>query len=297
MLPNYLTESHLSSLIQTALDEDVGSGDVTTLATVPPDRMATAQIVAKEAGVAAGLAVAERVFAAVEAEAEVLWAVDDGAPVEARETLGTVHGPAQGLLTAERLALNWMQRMSGIATATRRMVEAARPHTPDILDTRKTVPGLRRLDKWAVKLGGGRNHRIGLFDLILIKDNHIDAAGGVDPALDAAVAYRDSYAPDLEIEIETRTLDEVRAACAHDAVDIILLDNMATMADDGSVDVSRLREAVDIVGDRCRTEASGTITLDTIPAIAATGVDALSSGALTHSVTALDLSMTLDLDA
>ena len=297
MLPNYLTESHLSSLIQTALDEDVGSGDVTTLATVPPDRMATAQIVAKEAGVAAGLAVAERVFAAVEAEAEVLWAVDDGAPVEARETLGTVHGPAQGLLTAERLALNWMQRMSGIATATRRMVEAARPHTPDILDTRKTVPGLRRLDKWAVKLGGGRNHRIGLFDLILIKDNHIDAAGGVDPALDAAVAYRDSYAPDLEIEIETRTLDEVRTACAHDAVDIILLDNMATMADDGSVDVSRLREAVDIVGDRCRTEASGTITLDTIPAIAATGVDALSSGALTHSVTALDLSMTLDLDA
>ena len=297
MLPEYLTESHLSSLIQTAIEEDVGSGDVTTLATVPPDRTAAAQIVAKEPGVAAGLAVAERIFAAVEAETNVTWAVDDGASVEAAEPLGTVHGPAQGLLTAERLALNVMQRMSGIATATCRMVEAARPHNPDILDTRKTAPGLRRLDKWAVKLGGGSNHRIGLFDLILIKDNHIDAAGGVDAALDAAAAYRDQYAPNLDIEIETRTLDEVRAACTHDAVDIILLDNMVTMTDDGTADVSMLRNAVKIVGDRCRTEASGTITLATVPAIAATGVDALSSGALTHSVTALDLSMTLDLDA
>jgi nicotinate-nucleotide pyrophosphorylase (carboxylating) len=294
MLPGYLSDEHLTAIIVQALDEDVGSGDVTTLATVQAGQRASASIVAKEAGVVAGMAAAERVFAAVDEAIDATWAIDDGARVEAGQTVGTVQGPARGMLTAERPALNLMQRMSGIATATRRMVEAVQPHDPDVLDTRKTAPGLRRLDKWAVRLGGGTNHRIGLFDLILIKDNHIAAAGGIRDALDAAAEYRASEAPNLQIEIETRTLEEVRAACRHDATDVLLLDNMVE-AGDGRVDTSMLREAVEIVretaGDRIRTEASGNVTLRTAPAIAETGVDALSSGALTHSVTALDLSM------
>ena len=294
-LPNYLSADRLDTILQAALDEDVGSGDVTTQATVPPERRALGTITAKESGIVAGLNAAARVFCLADATAEGTWTVADGAPVDAGDEVGTIRGPARALLTAERLALNVMQRMSGIATATRRMVDAVQPHDPDILDTRKTAPGLRRLDKWAVRLGGGTNHRLGLYDLILIKDNHIAAAGSVHDALDAAVRYRDAHDPSLEIEIETRTLDEVRAACAHGAPDVLLLDNMATRRADGSVDTTRLDAALDVIAGRHRTEASGTVTLDTVAAIAATGVDAISSGALTHSVTALDLSMSMTL--
>lgn len=302
--PPYLSRDDIDQLIQRALEEDVGPGDVTTEATVPEGQAATATIRAKAPGVVAGLEVAERVFTAVDADIRIRWHVADGTVVEPGSEIGQLNGPARGLLVAERLALNVMQRMSGIATATRRMVDAASPHAPDILDTRKTVPGLRLLDKWAVFLGGGTNHRVGLYDLILIKDNHIAAAGGVHEALDAAHAYRTKrdrvY---LQIEIETRTLDEVRAVIEHGeasgsesgGADIILLDNMAHGLDDGSVDVSMLREAVEIVGDACRTEASGNVTHATVEAIAATGVDAISSGALTHSVTALDVSMSMTL--
>jgi len=290
MLPDYLTRDQLTEVLENAIGEDVGPGDVTTLATVPPDQTATAVIRAKEAGVVAGLEAAECAFAVTDRALEVSWGVADGTAVEAGQEIGTIAGPARGMLTAERPALNLMQRMSGIATATHRMVDAARPHGTEILDTRKTAPGLRRLDKWAVLLGGGTNHRIGLYDLFLIKDNHIAAAGGVAPALDAAQTYRAEHAPDLEIEIETRTLEEVRTAVKHGAADILLLDNMVAV-DDGTVDTSMLRDAVALVDGRCRTEASGNVTIATVPAIAETGVDALSSGALTHSVTALDLSM------
>jgi nicotinate-nucleotide pyrophosphorylase (carboxylating) len=290
MLPDYLTHDHLTEVLEHAIEEDIGPGDVTTLATVPPDQTATAVIRAKEAGVVAGLEAAACAFAVTDRALEVSWNVADGTAVESGQEIGTIAGPAQGMLTAERPALNLMQRMSGIATATHRMVDAARPHGTEILDTRKTAPGLRRLDKWAVRLGGGTNHRIGLYDLFLIKDNHIAAAGGVAPALDAAQTYRAEHAPDLAIEIETRTLGEVRTAAEHGAADILLLDNMVTV-DDGTVDTSMLRDAVALVDGRCRTEASGNVTLATVPAIAETGVDALSSGALTHSVTALDLSM------
>lgn len=300
MLPDYLSDDHLTSLLQTALDEDVGPGDVTTLATVPPIRTATGTITAKAPGVVAGLEVARRAFALSGNDVSVDAAVEDGAVVEAGDVVCTVNGPARTLLTAERLALNLLQRMSGIATATRRMVEATAPHEVDILDTRKTAPGLRRLDKWAVKLGGGTNHRLGLYDLILIKDNHIAAAGGIASALDAAVAYRDvhndAHGGALQIEIETRTLDEVRAACEHGGADILLLDNMVTTDSSGAVDTSVLEDALGIVGDRCRTEASGNVTLGTVGAIAATGVDAISSGALTHSVQALDLSMAMTME-
>lgn len=295
MLPPYLSADALDDVLRRALAEDVGAGDVTTRATVPAGAPAEAQIQAKEDGVAAGLTAAARVFALVDDDVTVAWRVTDGASVAAGDAVGRLEGPARSLLTAERLALNLLQRMSGIATATARMVDAARPHGAKILDTRKTAPGLRLLDKWAVRLGGGTNHRLGLFDQILIKDNHIAAAGGVAEALAAARRYRAAHAPDLTVELETRTLEEVRVALrvmeAHGGVDILLLDNMARLRPDGSVDATTLREAVDLVGGRARTEASGNVTLATVPAIAATGVDAISSGSLTHSVRALDLSM------
>lgn len=298
MLPPYLTDADLDALIARALDEDVGAGDVTTAATIDPGVQAEGYFLAKEAGTLAGLTVARRVFAAVDAYVEINWTRTGGDPVTQDTVFGTVTGPAASLLTAERLALNLLQRMSGIATATRRMVEQVRPHGTRILDTRKTAPGLRLLDKWAVLLGGGTNHRIGLFDLILIKDNHIAAAGGIDAALEAAQAYRALHDAALEIEIETRTLDEVRAVleyhAANGGVDYILLDNMARPRDDGSVDTTLLRQAVRLVGGRITTEASGNVTLATVEPIAATGVDAISCGALTHSVRALDISLKIE---
>ena len=293
--PSALSASELDRILQNALSEDIGPGDVTTDATIPAGRHATAQIVAKEEGVVAGLQAAARGFALLQEAIDVRWACDDGASVRAGTVVGTLTGPAAALLTGERLALNLLQRMSGIATATRRMVDAAQPHGADILDTRKTAPGLRLLDKWAVRLGGGTNHRMGLYDLILIKDNHIAATGSIEAVLDAALRYRATHNPDLQIEIETRTLDEVRTACTHGGADILLLDNMVTMADEGTVDVSMLEEALAIVDGRARTEASGNVTLNTVAPIAATGVDAISSGALTHSVTALDVSMQMEL--
>ena len=195
-LPPYVTDAYLDDLIGRALAEDVGPGDVTTEATVPADLRAEAHFLAKADGVAAGLYVAERVFAAVDPGVTVTWTVADGAHVARGTVFGTVRGRARSLLTAERLALNLMQRMSGVATATRRMVEAIRPHRTRLLDTRKTAPGLRLLDKWAVRLGGGENHRIGLYDMILVKDNHIDAAGGIAPALAAARRYREARGPE-----------------------------------------------------------------------------------------------------
>jgi nicotinate-nucleotide pyrophosphorylase (carboxylating) len=322
MLPPYLSDADLDALIAAALAEDLrpssaeaARGDVTTEATVPPGTQATGTITAKEDGVVAGLAVAARVLDAVAARVvtdedeavDVAWDVADGDAVADGDRVGVLTGPARVILVAERLALNVMQRMSGIATLTRRMVDAARPHGAQILDTRKTAPGLRRLDKWAVRLGGGTNHRIGLYDLILIKDNHVAAAGGMAEALSAARRYRDDEdRPEragLKIEVETRTLDEVRAALDAGVADVLLLDNMTTLDDDdGTVDTSMLAEALALVrehtqagGAPVRTEASGNVTLATVPAIAATGVDAISSGALTHSVAALDLSMRFDL--
>lgn len=299
MLPPYLTQADLDALITRSLAEDVGAGDVTTEATIPEATRAEARFLAKEVGVLAGLAVAERVFRQVDSAVAVRWTQQDGDAVAAGTVFGTVEGPARSLLTVERLALNLLQRMSGIATATRAMAEAARPAR--ILDTRKTAPGLRPLDKWAVLLGGGRNHRIGLYDLILIKDNHIAASGGVREALRAARRYQAEHERDLKIEIETRTLGEVREVMEehdqHGGVDFILLDNMVDVRSDGAVDAERLRQAVALVDGRIATEASGNVTLETVPAIAATGVDFISSGALTHSVKALDLSLKIQLEA
>jgi nicotinate-nucleotide pyrophosphorylase (carboxylating) len=288
-----LDTTSIDALIERALAEDVGAGDVTTLATVPAGQRASAYFLAKEDGVLAGLAVAERVFATLDPQVKPAWTHADGDAVTAGTRFGTVEGAARPILTGERLALNLMQRMSGIATATRRMAEAAGEAT--VLDTRKTAPGLRVVDKWAVRLGGGTNHRTGLYDMFLIKDNHIAAAGGVRAAIEAARAYRAERAPELQIEVETRTLAEVDAVLEVGGVDRVLLDNMVDLADDGRVDVSVLAEAVRRIGGRIETEASGNVTLATVPAIAATGVDFISSGALTHSVRALDISLKIAL--
>ncbi|MDX1418567.1 MAG: carboxylating nicotinate-nucleotide diphosphorylase [Rubricoccaceae bacterium] len=294
-LPDPVAQA-LADLLPRALAEDVGPGDVTTQATVPADQQATARFLAKEDGVLAGLAVAERVFGTVDGDLRVDWTAADGDAASAGTVFGEVRGPARAILTGERLALNLLQRMSGIATAAQRMAEAARPAT--VLDTRKTAPGLRALDKWAVTLGGARNHRTGLYDMVLVKDNHIAAAGGVGAALRGVHAFLERRGLALPIEVETRTLEEVDAVLRLVAgglrVDRVLLDNMARPTP-GGLDTTRLAAAVRRVGDRIETEASGNVTLATVGAIAATGVDYISSGALTHSVRALDLSLKIAL--
>lgn len=295
MYPSYLTESELDAMIDRALQEDVGTGDVTTLATISAATQAEARFLAKANGIVAGCTVAERVFARVDPEVVVTWTLQDGDAVETGLFFGTVQGAARSILVGERLALNLMQRMSGIATATHQMVAATHPHKARILDTRKTAPGLRLLDKWAVKLGGGENHRIGLYDRILIKDNHITACGGIVPAIQAAQTYRASHDPELAIEIETRTLAEVDEVLSVGGVEYILLDNMVRLEAGGTVDASMLEQAVVRIDGRIATEASGNVTLATVPVIAATGVDYISSGALTHSVTALDISLKITL--
>jgi len=288
----------LDGLIARALAEDLGSGDVTTEATIPEGTRATARFLLKEDGVVAGLGVAERVFAAVDDQLDVEWTAADGDRLDAGTVFGTVRGRARSILVAERLALNLMQRMGGIATAAAHFAEAAHPAI--VLDTRKTAPGMRHLDKWAVALGGAQNHRAGLYDMVLVKDNHIAAAGGLRQAVDAVGSYLAACSLDVPVEVEARTLDEVDALLAAvDAgarVDRVLLDNMARKTDDGGLDVSMLEAAVARVNGRIATEASGNVTLETAGPIGATGVDYLSTGALPHSVRALDVSLKIGLE-
>lgn len=271
------------SLIDAALDEDVGPGDFTTLWTVPEDRRAEARIVAKASGVVAGAEVAAEVFRRVDPALEITTDAADGTAVEPGDLVMTVRGAARSILTGERTALNFMQRLSGVATVTRRYVRAVEGTGARVIDTRKTTPGMRRLEKAAVRAGGGANHRVGLHDMVMIKDNHIAAAGGITAAVEAVRARNDRG---LRVEVETTGLEEVREALAAGA-DRIMFDNM---------DVPLMREAVEIVraaDPRPETEASGGITLETIRGYAETGVDFISIGALTHSAPALDLSLQL----
>ncbi len=275
----------LTPIVQRALDEDLGTsgrgdGDVTTLCTIPADATLAGRFIAKADGVIAGLEVARLTFALIDERVQVEFTIHDGDRVTTGQTFGTVNGPTRALLIGERTALNFLQRMSGIATLTNQFVKAVRPHPAIILDTRKTAPGLRLLDKWAVKLGGGQNHRSGLFDMVLIKNNHITAIGSITAAISRVRECDDRHRP---IEVEVRTLDELREALALQP-DRILLDNMS---------LDQMREAVQITNRRVPLEASGNVTLETVNAIAATGVDFISSGALTHSVKALDISLTL----
>ncbi len=279
--PIELDWQRIDPLIRMALAEDIGAGDITTERIVPPEREARARIVAKAAGVIAGLPVAERVLYAVDASARWHPRVRDGQHVRAGETVAEMLGAARSLLAAERTLLNFLQRLSGVATTTARFVEAIAGLPTQILDTRKTLPGWRLLDKYAVRMGGGHNHRVGLFDGILIKENHIAMAGGI---AEAVARVRRGGALDRPIEVEVTTLDEVREALAAGA-DMLLLDNM---------DLPTLRQAVRLAAGHARTEASGGVRLDTVRAIAETGVDYISVGALTHSAPALDLAMYLD---
>ena len=267
----------ISEYIQRALEEDIGTGDVTTDTIVPADATLRGQIVAKQDGIVAGLDVAKQVFLTLNPQISFLAKTDDGAKVTRRDVLADVEGPARALLTGEPTALNFLGRMSGIATLTRKFVDAVAPTSATILDTRKTAPGLRMTDKLAVRLGGGQNHRTGLFDMVLIKDNHIDFAGSITQAVERVRASQTK----LEIEVETRTLDDVREALALN-VDRILLDNMSP---------EMMSEAVVICGGRVTLEASGNVTLDNVLEVAKTGVDYISVGALTHSPVVFDVSL------
>ncbi len=265
------------NVIQRALDEDIESGDATTNSIVPLNAEMRGEIIAKQNGIAAGLDVAEAVFRTLDSRVAFSARVDEGARVQDRESLATLHGPARALLTGERTALNFLGRMSGIATLTRQFVDAVAGTRAVILDTRKTAPGLRAVDKLAVLHGGGQNHRIGLYDMILIKDNHIDFAGGIEEAVSRARAAHSG----LQIEVEARTLCDVNIALQL-GVERILLDNMS---------IEMMSEAVKLVNGRAKLEASGNVTLETVRQIAETGVDYISSGALTHSAKVFDLSL------
>jgi len=266
--------------IRRALDEDIGPGDATSNSIIPPDATLKARIIAKQNGVIAGLDVTAAIFRMVDETICFCAHVNDGAYVTSSLLLAEVVGPARSLLTAERVALNFLGRMSGIATLTRQFVDAVAGTKAVILDTRKTAPGLRMADKLAVRLGGGENHRIGLYDMILIKDNHIDFAGSLAEAVQRARAAHSG----LKIEVEARTLDDVEVALAL-GVDRLLLDNMS---------LEMMRQAVEMNAGRAKLEASGNVTLDTVRAIAETGVDYISSGALTHSAKAFDVSMKVE---
>jgi nicotinate-nucleotide pyrophosphorylase (carboxylating) len=268
----------IKEAVARALAEDVGGGDVTTSATVEAGARCRAQILAKASGVIAGLALARATFAALDPGISFQALVGDGQRVEPGTVVARLAGRTQAILTGERTALNFLQRMSGIATMTAQYVEAVRGTKAAILDTRKTAPGLRLLDKYAVRAGGGRNHRTGLFDGVLIKDNHIRAAGGLGEAVRRA---RAAAHPLLTIEVEAQTLEQVGEAAAAGA-EIIMLDNMS---------VQRVREALILIAGQSRTEVSGRVTLETVRAYAEAGVDYISVGALTHSATALDLSL------
>ncbi|HSN76058.1 MAG TPA: carboxylating nicotinate-nucleotide diphosphorylase [Anaerolineae bacterium] len=274
-----LSESEqIDQIIRNALAEDIGDGDVTTLNTIPESAVLAGRFLAKADGVIAGLAAAWRVFELLDPRVQVTEFMHDGDRVQAGQIIATISGPGRALLTGERVALNLMQRMAGIATLTRRYVDAVAGTQAVILDTRKTAPGLRALDKWAVRLGGGQNHRIGLYDMAMIKDNHIAAVGGIAEAVRRVRAGDPRGRP---IEVEVTDLEQLREALDQ-PIDRILLDNMS---------LEQMREAVQIAAGRIPLEASGNVNLDTVAAIAATGVDFISSGALTHSVKALDVSL------
>jgi nicotinate-nucleotide pyrophosphorylase (carboxylating) len=277
-----LTEAEVQDAVQRALAEDLGPGDVTTLAVVPATARAQARLVARQPLVVAGLAFAVAAFRCLSPRVHLDRQVEDGGRVRAGDTLLRVSGPARALLTAERTALNFLQRLSGVATLTGRYVAAVAGTRAQILDTRKTTPGWRRFEKYAVACGGGRNHRLGLYDLVLLKDNHLAALAGQRPdPITAAVRRARRACPGLAIEVEADTLTQVRQAVAAGA-DLILLDNMSP---------ARLRRAVTLVRGRARTEASGGVNLETVRAMAETGVDFISVGALTHSAPAVDLAL------
>jgi nicotinate-nucleotide pyrophosphorylase (carboxylating) len=280
--PPYLTKSFIDRFIQSALAEDVGDGDHSTLASIPETTLSRAKLLVKDEGIIAGVELALEVFKYFDSNLKVTVMLTDGSRIKAGDVVLTVEGSARSILTTERLVLNCMQRMSGIATVTDRLVRRVEGTKAKLLDTRKTTPNFRLLEKWAVVLGGGFNHRIGLYDMIMLKDNHIDMAGGIKQAIIQTKEYLRATNKEMRIEVETRSLAEVEQVLAVGGVDMIMLDNMSCQT---------MKEAVKLISGVCETEASGGITEDTIRAVAECGVDYISVGALTHSVRSLDLSL------
>lgn len=277
-----MDKKYVDQFIINALTEDVGDGDHTSLATVPADTTGKAKLLVKDNGVLAGVELAVEIFRIVDEKLKLTIFLKDGADVKYGDVAFEVEGNAQSILKAERLVLNCMQHMSGIATRTNEIVDVLKGYNTKVLDTRKTTPGLRYLEKWAVRIGGGVNHRFGLYDMILIKDNHVDYAGGISEAIEGAKHYLTANNKKLAIEIEVRNIEELNEVLQNGGVDRILLDNF---------NFNDLRDAVNMIEGKFITEASGGITIDNIREYAACGVDYISVGALTHSVKSLDLSL------
>ncbi len=277
----YTVEELEDKLIDLAFAEDIGDGDHTTLCCIPEDAMGKSHLLIKEDGILAGVEVAKKVFDRFDNTMKVEVLIGDGAEVKKGDIAMVVTGKVRSLLQTERLMLNIMQRMSGIATMTHKYVEKLKGTKTHVLDTRKTTPGMRMLEKQAVKIGGGMNHRIGLFDMILLKDNHVDFAGGITNAIARCHAYLKEKNLDLKIELEVRNFDELNQVLTHGGVNRIMLDNFS---------VADTKKAVELIGGRYETESSGGITFDTIRDYAECGVDFISVGALTHSVKGLDMS-------
>ncbi len=271
----------IEDLLNLAFAEDIGDGDHTTLSTIPADAMGRSRLIIKEDGILAGVGIAEKVLHKVDPSIKINVFIKDGAEVKKGDIAFTAEGPVRALLIAERTMLNIMQRMSGVATMTRRYQNELKGLHTRVLDTRKTTPGMRMLEKEAVKIGGGTNHRIGLFDMILIKDNHIDFAGGIEKAIQRADDYCKANNKNLKVEVEVRSLDDIRRVLDHGGVDRIMFDNFTP---------ELTKEAVKLVDGRIETESSGGITIENLRAYGEAGVDFISVGALTHSVKGLDMS-------
>jgi nicotinate-nucleotide pyrophosphorylase (carboxylating) len=282
VIPEYVNDHDLDKIILNTIHEDIGDGDHSALAVIPENKTGRAVLIAKEKGIIAGLPLAEKIFMNFDPSLQINFFCQDGDRVKSNEIIFEVYGRVRPILSAERIVLNFLQRMSGIATFTASLVEKIRTTGVQLLDTRKTTPNLRIIEKWAVATGGGRNHRMGLFDMIMLKDNHIDFAGGITKAISAARSYLEKTGKDLKIEVEVRNLEEVREALSTEGCDIIMLDNMST---------EDMKKAVGMIRGKCITEASGNIVEKNIAEIAACGVDYISVGALTHSVKSLDLSI------
>lgn len=279
---DYLNEQAIQSFIDNAIQEDVGNGDQSSIASIPSDTEATAKLHIKESGIIAGMVLAEKIFYKIDSSLIFERYVNDGDNVVKNDITFQIRGRARSILTAERLVLNCMQRMSGIATKTRHLLEMIKGSNARLLDTLKTTPNFRLAEKWAVKIGGGKNHRFGLYDMIMLKDNHIDFAGGIKKAITATQKYLLETGQTLKIEIETRNLKEVEEVLDIGGVDIIMLDNMMP---------SEMREAIRMIAGRYITEASGGITEQNIREVAECGIDFISAGVLTHSFKSLDLSL------
>lgn len=273
----------IKEIIKNALAEDIKTGDITTEAIVPDSKTASGEFLVKQEGVLAGFEIVEACFKEYDDSLKFRKYFSDGTRVMPGTIAADVEGRARSILTVERTALNFFQRMSGIATATNQYNEKIKHTKAQLIDTRKTAPGLREIDKLAVKLGGAQNHRIGLYDMFLIKDNHIEVAGSITDAVDACKRWREKKNPSLKIEVETKNLDEVREALLCN-VDVIMLDNF---------EIDKMKKAVELIGGKCKVEASGMININTIKDVADTGVDFISAGALTHSVKALDISLNI----